>query len=89
MSAWHWTVWLRGLISGAVSGASTGVAAMLAVPEVANTVHPGAVLKIAAIGALVGLANYLRQSPLPSDDQLVQGSSGRVTYPDSTPREKP
>lgn len=69
MSKWHWSVWLKGLISAAISGASTGVASMLVVPEALNVAHPGAVAKVAMIGAVVGGANYLRQSPIPADDE--------------------
>lgn len=69
MSGWHWSVWVRGLGSAAISGGATGVAAGLVVPSEVQTVHPWLVAKIAAVGAVVGIANYLKQSPLPQSDE--------------------
>lgn len=70
-------IWLRGLISAAVSGASGGVAnglaAMGIAPDTFN-LQAGAtnVLKLAALAALasgaIGVANYLKQSPLPPEE---------------------
>ena len=65
---WHWSVWLKGLISALVSGGATGVSATLVVPTDVQAVHPMLIWKIAGVGALVGAANYLKQSPLPKED---------------------
>lgn len=67
ISKWHWSVWLKGIVAALVSGAATGIGAMLAVPEAGLTAKPGAVVKVAAIGAIVGVAGYLRQSPVPPE----------------------
>lgn len=61
-------VWVRGLVAALVSGASTGIAAMLAVPEAVSLEAPIALLKVCVIGAVVGVAGYLKQSPLPPED---------------------
>lgn len=65
---WHWSVWLRGLVSALVSGGATGIGASLVVPTDVQEVHPILIWKIAGVGALVGAANYLKQSPLPKAD---------------------
>lgn len=62
---WHWSVWAKGLLSACVSGAATGISATLVIPTDVQTVHPLLIWKISGVGALVGAANYLKQSPLP------------------------
>jgi hypothetical protein len=72
MNKWHWSVWVRGLAAAAVSSAATGVSAALVVPGDVQAVHPLLIWKIAAVGAVVGVANYLKQSPLPAEDTTAQ-----------------
>ena len=71
-----WKPWLKGLaaavISGAANGIVTGFAAIGIDPNhfnlqsgLGSTLELGAVS--AAISAVLGLALYLRQSPLPRD----------------------
>jgi xanthine/uracil/vitamin C permease (AzgA family) len=68
VSKWHWSVWLRGLAAALVSGVATGALGVLAIPEAVTVAAPGVLLKMAAIGAGVGLFGYLKQSPLPAED---------------------
>jgi hypothetical protein len=65
---WHWSVWLKGLIAALISGASTSIAAAFAIPEAVSTAHPAVMVKMAIIGSVVGLASYLKSSPLPPED---------------------
>lgn len=55
-------VWLSGLVAAVVSGAATGVTTSIVLPETALQ----DLGKIAVMGALIGLAGYLKQSPIPS-----------------------
>lgn len=66
---WHWSVWLKGLVSAVISGGATGISATLVIPASTQAVHPLLIWKIAAVGSVIGAANYLKQSPLPTDDQ--------------------
>lgn len=61
---WHWSVWLKGLLAAVISGAATGVGTLLVAPEVAVA----SVAKVAGVGALIGAAGYLKQSPLPPEE---------------------
>jgi hypothetical protein len=72
-----WEIWLRGVIAAAVSGGANGVVTGFAAigidPSHFNldtgfhhTVALGGVS--AAISAMLGVALYLRQSPLPPED---------------------
>lgn len=72
MATWHWSVWVKGLVSACISGGAGGVSSSLVIPTEVQTVHPMLVWKIAAVAAVIGAANYLKQSPLPTaDDQKV------------------
>lgn len=55
-------VWLSGLVAAVISGAATGITTNLVLPET-SAQDLG---KIAAMGALIGLAGYLKQSPIPA-----------------------
>ncbi len=59
-------IWLSGLISAAISGAAGSIGPLVAAP---NEFNFGAGLKkllaVAAISGLIGIANYLKQSPIP------------------------
>ena len=67
--------WIRGLfaavISGGAGGIITGLASLGIAPEQFNFQDPHLLLKIgaaaAASNAVVGLAAYLKQSPLPPE----------------------
>jgi hypothetical protein len=68
-------LWFRGLfaavVSGAAGGVLTGMASIGLAPEHFNLQDPKLIVKVAIAGAvanaLIGLAAYLKQSPLPSE----------------------
>ena len=58
--------WLYGLFATAISAAANTVVAMVVAPETFNVdtgLHK--VFAVAGVSALVSVANYLKQSPLP------------------------
>ena len=60
--------WWKGMAAAGISGAAAAVAATFTSPELFDlTTQVGllAVGKVAAAGAAIGLAGYLKQSPLP------------------------
>ena len=63
-------VWLRGLASVAISGAASGIAAVFVAPETFAG-DWNKLGQLALAGAVIGLANYLKQSPLPPKDPNV------------------
>lgn len=54
-------VWLSGLVAALVSGAATGITTSIVLPET-SAEDLG---KVMIMGALIGVAGYLKQSPLP------------------------
>lgn len=54
-------VWLKGLISAAASGSTTGFGLLAIKPELDAIVF----FEMGGIGAIVGVVNYLVRSPLP------------------------
>ena len=66
----NWHVWLRGLISAAVSGFATTITVMIVDPNTFN-LDTGIkqVLTVAVVSAIVSVANYLKKSPLPEKEQ--------------------
>jgi hypothetical protein len=65
-----WKRWIKGLISAVIGGAANGVTVLIVAPEAFNFgegIHKlGSVI---GAGALVSVAMYLKQSPLPGDDK--------------------
>jgi hypothetical protein len=68
MSKWHWSVWVKGLFAALISGAATGVSSNLIIPTEVQATHPTLVWKLAGFGGFLGVANYLKSSPLPVED---------------------
>jgi len=54
-------VWLSGLVAALVSGAATGITTSIVLPET-SAEDLG---KVMIMGALIGVAGYLKQSPMP------------------------
>ncbi len=65
-------LWLRGLIATAINGFASGIVLIVADPTAFNL---GDGLKklvtTSTVFALFGLANYLKQHPLPDDENSV------------------
>jgi hypothetical protein len=63
-------LWLHGLISAFVTGATSAITAAIVKPEAFNL---GAgfhdILKLAGVAGFVGACAYLKQSPLPQIDE--------------------
>ena len=55
-------VWLSGLVAALVSGAATGITTSIVLPET-SAEDLG---KVMIMGALIGVAGYLKQSPIPA-----------------------
>jgi hypothetical protein len=79
-----WEIWLRGAIAAAVSGGANGVVTGFAAIGIdpnhfnldAGFRHTLAIGGVsAAISAVLGVALYLRQSPLPPDDASERSPS--------------
>lgn len=65
----NWQHWLKGLIAAIVNGFASGVVLIVAVPDKFN-LEQGfpLLLKTSAVFAILGAANYLKQSPVPPDE---------------------
>lgn len=62
-------LWIKGLISAGIGGAATAVSTMIAAPETFNfTDGKNKLAAVAAVSAIVAVANYLKASPIPSED---------------------
>lgn len=63
----NWQLWTKGLFSAAIGGAATAISTMVIAPETFNF-HEGLskLGAVAGVSALVAVANYLKQSPLPN-----------------------
>lgn len=69
----NWRVWLRGAIAAAVGGGANGITVMVIKPEDFNfTVGWSALWQFTAISAVVSLALYLKQSPVPPEVEVEE-----------------
>ena len=73
--------WLYGLLATGISAGASGVTASVVAPESFNFTHAGLVKlgTLCAVNALVAVAFYLKQSPLPGS--LVDPASGGIQAP--------
>jgi hypothetical protein len=58
-------IWFKGLISALLSGAVTGASAVFIMPVEFNQANWSKFGYMVLVGAIIGLINYLKQSPLP------------------------
>lgn len=65
-------LWVRGLVAALVSGAVTGCTSMIVDPSHFNLFGGGAkpLAEMAITSAIVGALLYLKQHPLPDQDEL-------------------
>lgn len=61
----NWTTWFYGILGAIIGGAATAVTAMLVEPTVFNFNDINKLAQMAAGGAIINLAFYLKQSPIP------------------------
>lgn len=67
----NWKVWLKGLAAAAIGGAANGVTAIIVAPESFNLQAGWKNLaSMCAVSAVVSIALYLKQSPVPGDEKL-------------------
>jgi len=65
----HWFNWLKGILSAAIGGAANGIASIAIAPETFNLQNGWKKLAMMTVfGAVLAVANYLKQSPLPMED---------------------
>ena len=63
----NWRIWLKGLLSAAISGGATGIAAALSAPQP----YPFKNLLIVMLTAgVAGGALYIKKSPMPEWETL-------------------
>ena len=65
-------VWAKGIVAAAIAGAANGVItefAAVGIDPAHFNLHQGfsATLSIAGVSAIIGVAAYLKQSPLPGN----------------------
>jgi len=60
--------WFKGLVAAGIGAASNSVTVMIVSPSTFN-LHAGLgkLVEVAAVSALVAIAAYLKQAPLPGD----------------------
>lgn len=67
MNSTAW-IWLKGLLAAAITAGATAVTATVVAPETFNFQDGGTkLLTMVLVQALVGVALYLKSSPLPGE----------------------
>jgi len=72
------TTWLKGLLSAILSGAASAAGAMVLDPDHFGVDHLRHLGLVAGVGAIVGLINYLKQSPLPANGESVLDKAAKA-----------
>lgn len=66
----NWQTWIRGLASAMIGAAANSVTVVIVAPETFNLSEGLPKLgSVALVSALVAVANYLKQSPLPGCEE--------------------
>lgn len=63
----NWRIWLKGLLSAAISGGATGIAAALSAPQPYGFKNLAIVMFTAGVA---GAALYIKKSPIPEWETL-------------------
>lgn len=64
-----WANWIKGILSAAIGGAANTIVAAGIAPDTFNFGDGlPKLMMMAGAGALLAVANYLKQSPLPGED---------------------
>lgn len=62
--------WFHSLLAAAIAGGSSGVSVMIVDPLQFNlSTGAGKLLQVIAVSAIVGVALFLKQSPLPPEEE--------------------
>lgn len=80
----NFKLWIRGLVSAAISAFSTAASGAITLPTVFNFSHDGLmnILKLSAVPTLLVVLAYLKQSPLWAPDTATIET--HETKPDGT-----
>ena len=65
----NWKLWIKGLASAAIGAFASGVGLVIVSPDDFNLADPVAakrLLMVCAVNAIIAVAMYLKQSPLPN-----------------------
>ena len=60
--------WLRNIIATTINGFASGLVLIIADPAVFNFDNPRKLLITSSVFAVFGLANYLKQHPVPDEE---------------------
>lgn len=71
---YSWKKWLHGIGSALITGFSISFTTMVVAPETFNATPEGIkkVLIVAGLSAAFSVASYLKQFPLPPDQEIVK-----------------
>lgn len=61
-------VWAKGLAAAVIGGAANAVALVVVAPDKFSFGDLPTLAKVVCAGALISVASYLKQSPLPPDE---------------------
>ncbi len=69
----NWKAWLHSLVAAAISSAASGVTLVIVAPDSFNFTSAGLskLATVCGVNALVAVAGYLKQSPLPTATETV------------------
>ena len=62
----NWRIWLKGLLSAAISGGATGIAGAVTIPQPSV----GNLFWVIITAAVAGMGLYLKKSPMPEWETL-------------------
>jgi hypothetical protein len=69
------TTWSKGILAAFISSASGTIAAVVIDPEHFNLTHAKHLSMIATISGVIGVASYLKKSPLPEEIDMSKWST--------------
>lgn len=69
----NWKPWIYSLVAGAIGGSASATLSALAMPDTFNFSETGLnhLYKALLIGAIIPVATFLKQSPLPTETVTV------------------
>jgi len=69
-----WKIWVKGIVAAVIGGSASAIAAAVTEPGIANGTRASwvALLRMSAVAAVLNAAAYLKQSPLPGEDDVQE-----------------
>lgn len=80
--------WLRGVVATTINGFASGVVLIVADPATFNLDNPRKLLLTSAVFALFGLANYLKEHPIPDEETTTVETKTTITHTPAAPEKK-